>query len=555
MQEQKIKNAKTKDYEMWMIILIIAVVLALVIWMLVNPNALMTIADAGNIFAKNFTWLFLIIPLAMIAVALAIAFSPIGKIRMGGPNATPKYSFYSYWIMLWCAGFGSATVVLSFLDWVDIVQNPPFGLEPLSTGAFRISNALSMFEWGFTTCSLNLFLAIPFCYCFYVRKQNAARLGDVFVTMSKRHTSDWFVKLLNVIFIFVVLGGMACTLGYGVPKVTAVVCELTGATNTNVINIVVIVLMAAIFTGSASLGIAKGVQNLSRINMWIIYIFLGAALLIGPTVYVLDNIVNSLGLMVDNFFTMAANTDPFYNSDYAQNNTLFCYCYSWAYVAMMAGFMITISYGRTFREMILSCMVCIPVGVWVMFGINGSIGMYNQLNGKADYISIYNESGSTAAAIEVVQDMGLGSVLGLVAFGLMMIIFVATAMDGTSIVLAQSTMKKVAVGKEPSFSMKFIWCILLAVIPLVMDMLGAELWIFESMANITGWPVMVIGVFLWIFLWRWFKEDKGIEYGHGSKMDLDSELGKQAAAETAERERLQAEEEAAEKAAKVAAKK
>lgn len=541
MQNPKVKSAKIKDYELWMIVLIAAVVIALVIWLLVSPNAMMTIADAGNIFAKNATWLFLLIPLAMIVVALAVAFSPIGKIRMGGPNATPKYSFYSYWAMLWCAGFGSATVVLSFLDWVDIVQNPPFGLEPLSIESYRMSNALSMFEWGLTTCSLNLFLAIPFCYCFYVRKKNAVRLGDVFATMSKRHIPDWLVKVMNVVFIFVVLGGMACTLGYGVPKVTAVISELTGATNTNIINIIVIVLMALIFTGSASLGIAKGVQNLSKLNMWILYIFLIAVLLLGPTRFILDNIVNSFGLMWDNFFTMATNTDPFYESNYAQNNTLFCYCYSWAYVAMMAGFMITISYGRTFREMILSCMVCIPVGVWVMFGINGSVGMYNQINGKADYISVYNESGSTVAAIEIIKDMGLGSTLGLVAFGVMMIIFVATAMDGTSVVLAQSTMKKVSVGKEPSFPIKFVWCIILALIPLIMDMLGAELWLFESIANITGWPVMIIGVFLWVFLWRWLKEDKGIEYGRGSKMDLNSELGKQAAIETAEREKAEVE--------------
>lgn len=536
MQETKVKSARTKDYEMWMVALIIVVVIALVVWLLVSPNAMAAIADAGTAFAQNATWLFLMIPLVMVGVALVIAFSPVGKIRMGGPNATPKYSFYSYWAMLWCAGFGSATVVLSFLDWVDIVQNPPFGLEPLSLESYRISNALSMFEWGFTTCSLNLFLAIPFCYCFYVRKKNAARLGDVFATMSKRNIPDWFIKVLNVIFIFVVLGGMTCTLGYGVPKISACVCELTGASNTNVVNVVVIVIMAIIFTGSASLGIQRGVQNLSKINMWLLYAFLIAALLLGPTRFILDNIVNSFGIMLDDFFTIGTNTDPFYESGYAQSNTLFCYCYSWAYVAMMAGFMITISYGRTFREMILSCLVCIPVGVWVMFGINGSVGMYNQMNGKADYISVYNDSGSTAAAIEVVQDMGMGSVLGIVIFGLMMIIFVATAMDGTSVVLAQATMKKVAVGKEPLFPMKFIWCVILAVIPLVMDMLGAELWLFEAIANITGWPVMIIGIFLWIFLARWLREDKGIEYGRGSKMDLDSELGQKAALETTQRE-------------------
>ena len=536
MQDQKTSGAKARDYDLWIIILIVCIVIALVIWLFVSPGAMTAISDAANAFAANITWFFLLVPVAMIVVALIIAFGPVGKIRMGGPNATPKYSFYSYWGMLWCAGFGSATVVLSFLDWVDIVQAPPLGIEALSNEAYRFSTAQSMFDWGLTTCALNLFLSIPFCYCFYVRKKNAARLGDVFATMAPGKVPEWVVKLFNFIFIFVVLGGMTTTLGYGIPKLTACICALTGATNTNIINVVMMVVLAVIFTGSASLGIAKGVQNLTRINMIILYIFLGVTIILGPTIFILDNFVQSFGLMVDNWFSMATATEPLLDYSYGEGQTLFCYCYSMAYVAMMAGFMITISYGRTFKEMIMSCLVCIPVGVWVMFAINGGMGMKMQLDGKLDLLAIYNEEGSTAAAIATVQNSPLGPILGVIAFGLMMLIFVATAMDGTSVVLAQSTMKKVAVGKEPSFPMKFIWCIILAAIPLVMDAMGAELWLFEAVANVTGWPVLVIGIILWIFLYKWIKQDKGIEYGPGSKQDLESEAGKAEAALVAARE-------------------
>ena len=536
MQDKKTSGAKARDYDLWIIILIVCIVIALVIWLFVSPGAMTAISDAANAFAANITWFFLLVPVAMIVVALIIAFGPVGKIRMGGPNATPKYSFYSYWGMLWCAGFGSATVVLSFLDWVDIVQAPPLGIEALSNEAYRFSTAQSMFDWGLTTCALNLFLAIPFCYCFYVRKKNAARLGDVFATMAPGKVPEWVVKLFNFIFIFVVLGGMTTTLGYGIPKLTACICALTGATNTNIINVVMMVVLAVIFTGSASLGIAKGVQNLTRINMIILYIFLGVTIILGQTIFILDNFVQSFGLMVDNWFSMATATEPLLDYSYGEGQTLFCYCYSMAYVAMMAGFMITISYGRTFKEMIMSCLVCIPVGVWVMFAINGGMGMKMQLDGKLDLLAIYNEEGSTAAAIATVQNSPLGPILGVIAFGLMMLIFVETAMDGTSVVLAQATMKKVAVGKEPSFPIKFIWCIILAAIPLVMDAMGAELWLFEAVANVTGWPVLVIGIILWIFLYKWIKQDKGIEYGPGSKQDLESEAGKAEAALVAARE-------------------
>lgn len=270
--------------------------------------------------------------------------------------------------------------------------------------------------------------------------------------------------------------------------------------------------------------------------MWVLYIFLAVTLIGGPTIFILDNYVNSFGLMVDNWFSMATGTEPFDDTSYGKGNTLFCYCYSMAYVAMMAGFMITTSYGRTFRQMIMSCLICIPVGVWTMFAINGGMGMKLQMDGTLDVISIYNEEGSTAAAIAVVQNSPMGPILGVIAFGLMMLIFVATAMDGTSVVLAQATMKKVAIGKEPSFPMKLIWCIILAAIPLVMDALGAELWLFEAVANVTGWPVLILGIILWVFFFRWIKQDKGIEYGPGSKMDLDSEAGKAEAALVAARE-------------------
>ena len=420
MQDKKTSGAKARDYDLWIIILIVCIVIALVIWLFVSPGAMTAISDAANAFAANITWFFLLVPVAMIVVALIIAFGPVGKIRMGGPNATPKYSFYSYWGMLWCAGFGSATVVLSFLDWVDIVQAPPLGIEALSNEAYRFSTAQSMFDWGLTTCALNLFLAIPFCYCFYVRKKNAARLGDVFATMAPGKVPEWVVKLFNFIFIFVVLGGMTTTLGYGIPKLTACICALTGATNTNIINVVMMVVLAVIFTGSASLGIAKGVQNLTRINMIILYIFLGVTIILGPTIFILDNFVQSFGLMVDNWFSMATATEPLLDYSYGEGQTLFCYCYSMAYVAMMAGFMITISYGRTFKEMIMSCLVCIPVGVWVMFAINGGMGMKMQLDGKLDLLAIYNEEGSTAAAIATVQNSPLGPILGVIAFGLMM---------------------------------------------------------------------------------------------------------------------------------------
>lgn len=515
--EEQVKLAGMKNYDLSMIIAPLAVILVCVIWLLSSPDALTTLSSVANGFVNNTTWFFLLIPLILLGIVLWWAFTPNGSIRMGGPLAQPKYSIYSYAAMLWCAGFGSATVVLSFIDWVQYSLAPPFNVAPMSYDAFYYSLPYSFFNWGITTCVLNLFLAIPFCYSHYIRGHDALRLGEVFAIMSGKKLNEGFVKLLNFIFIFVIMGGMACTLGFGIPKMTACLVELFGFTNTNAVNIGVALFCAAVFTTSASLGIKKGIQNLTRINMILLYGFLAIVIIVGPTTFIFDNMVNSFGVMLDNFFTMALNADPIYGSQFAQSNTVFYYCYSWAYVAMMAGFIVAISYGRTFREMIFSCIICIPAGVWMMFGINSSTAMYNQINGVYDLGKVYTESGSTAAAMSVIKNLGIPEGLSVIIFFFMMLIFIATALDGTSVVLANATMKGVELDKEPSFQMKFVWCMALTVVPLVIDFLGGEMWHFEAIVNLTGWPVMVVGIIMWFFLFRWLREDKAKAKAMGLK--------------------------------------
>jgi BCCT family betaine/carnitine transporter len=516
-KEEKNKVANVKDYDKSLIIIPVLLVAITVIWLLVDPEALTALSSVATVFVDKTTWIFLIIPLVLLVVLIWWACTPNGNIRMGGPLAQPKYSFYSYATMLWCAGFGSATVVLSFLEWAVYSQAPPFNTAPMSLDAFYYSLPYSFFNWGITTCALNLFLAIPFCYSFYVRGYDVLRLGEIFAYMSGKKISSGLIRFLNFIFIFCIMGGMTCTLGFGVPKMSACLVDLFGFTNANVVNIVILVLCSAVFTVSASVGIKRGIQNLTRINMILLYAFLAIAVIVGPTTFIFDNIVTSFGVMIDQFFTMALNADPIYGSKFAQHNTVFYYCYSWAYVAMMAGFLTVISYGRTFREMIFSCVICIPAGVWLMFGINSSTAMYNQINGIVDVGAILNESGSTAAAIAVVKHMGLGDVLGVAVFGLMILIFIGSGMDGTAVVLANTTMKSAEQNNEPSVKMKLIWCLILAAIPLLVDALGGELWHFEAIVNLTGWPIMVVGIFMWVFLFKWLKQDKAKAQALGLK--------------------------------------
>ena len=54
----------------------------------------------------NLDWLFMITANLVFLFCLVVAFSPLGKIRLGGADAKPEYSYLTWLAMLFAAGVG-----------------------------------------------------------------------------------------------------------------------------------------------------------------------------------------------------------------------------------------------------------------------------------------------------------------------------------------------------------------------------------------------------------------------------------------------------------------
>ena len=60
-----------------------------------------TITDVSKFFYLKFDWLIMWLPLLAFTVCMVVALSPrFGNIRLGGKDAQPEYSFFS-WILYW----------------------------------------------------------------------------------------------------------------------------------------------------------------------------------------------------------------------------------------------------------------------------------------------------------------------------------------------------------------------------------------------------------------------------------------------------------------------
>lgn len=485
------------SFDKTLVIVPIVLVILLSLWFFLNPEgSLQSLNDFGNFFVSKTGWFFLLFSVFMVCFSAWWAFGKYGKVKLGGKEAKPKYSMGAYIIMLFSAGMAAGSVVFSMSEWMYYYTAPPWGIEPQSLEAAEVALPYAYYNWGIGVSCLNMLLAIPFCYSYYIKKNPSLQLGDVAMEMigSQKPYMKSVAKGINLIFIVCVLGSLCCTMGLGIPNISKCICTVFGLQNEILVSILFIVLIAIIFSFSSYLGISKGLQKLSKINITWAFIFLGVMLFGGSTLFILDNITNSLGLMVNNYAKMALNADAVFGRGFGQSWTVFFYCYAWGFVAMTAVVIVKVSYGRTFREMILGNTLAISAGLWVLFGINSSNGMALQLKGKVDIVSILQNQGQHEAIIAILKESLLGPTFGVLAFAIMMIFFVSTTMDAASLALAEASTKKLNLNEEPNPILRLVWCIVLTLVPLTLTFLGAGLDSLQSLCNLIGWPIMIIGI-------------------------------------------------------------
>ena len=486
-----------KSFDKTLVIIPIIFVALISIWFIASPEgsqvALNGIAD---FFVSKTGWFFLLFAAFITVFSLWWAFGKYGKVKLGGKDAKAKYKFPLYVAILFCAGMAAGSVIFSMSEWMFYYTGPPFGIEPKSLEAAEMALPYAYFNWGIAVSSLLMLLGIPYCYSYYIRKNPSLQLGDVAIEMvgSKSKNNKVIAKIINLVFIICVLGSLTTTMGLGIPNITKCLVAVFGFTNPMLVSVLFIVITAVIFSFSNYLGLSKGLAKLSTITLCIAGFFLAVMLFGGDTLFILNNITNSFGQMIQHYPEMAFNADAVFGRGFGQGWTVFFYCYCFGFVAMTAVIIVKTSFGRTFREMIIGNTMAVPACLWVMFGINSSNGLSLQLSGKADIISVFEEQGHHEAIIAVLRESILGPTAGVLVFTVMIVFFVATTMDAAAISLSETSTKALKIGDETHPLLRLTWCIVLTLIPLALTFVNAGLSSLQSLANLLGWPIMVIGI-------------------------------------------------------------
>jgi BCCT family betaine/carnitine transporter len=451
-------------------------------------------------------FLFLWFTVAVFAVLLWFAFGRYGSVRFGGCDARPEFGTLSWIGMLFCAGIGTSLLYWATIEWVYYYQGPPFGIEPGSAEAAHWGATYGLFHWGPLAWALYCLPALPIAYAFHNRKIPFLRISQACRGVIGDRADGPLGKLIDVLFIFGLVGGTGTSLGLGTPILSESISSLTGIERTFGLDAFVILVWTAIFGTTVYLGMEKGIKRLADLNVYLGFLLCAFVLFAGPTVFILDTVTNSLGLLASNFFKMSLYTDPVGGSGFPQTWTVFYWAWWIAYAPYMGLFVARISRGRTVREVVAANLVWGSFGCWLFFAVFGNTALHDQLNGTVPVIEIMNEVSPQAAIVAVVEALPLGKVV-LVLFVAMCFVYSATTLQASAYTIASVASRDLVAGEaEPLRWNRLFWALALGGMAVALLYLGG-LKPLQTASLIVAVPlILVIALSVWSLL-RWLKED------------------------------------------------
>ena len=198
---------------------------------------------------------------------------------------------------------------------------------------------------------------------------------------------------IDIIAILTTVIGIATSLGLGASQING---GLQYVFDIQINEFIIIVIITIIGLISVCLGLDVGIKRLSQMNMLIAICLLVLVLLLGPTVFILNAMVQNAGVYLNQLIQLSTWTEAYNSSVYQNGYTLFYFTWWFAWAPFVSLFIARISYGRTIKEFVIGVLIVPSLIVFIWMGVFGNAAIYLVLNGIGDIGAAVSGNASTA---------------------------------------------------------------------------------------------------------------------------------------------------------------
>jgi len=404
---------------------------------------------------------------------LILAFSKYGKFVLGGKDTTPEFGNFSWASMLFCSGIGGGILYWSGVEWAYYVNQPPFGLEPLSQDSYMLASAYGAFHWGISGWALYCLPTVVIAVPFYHYKLGSLRLSSGLRGLRGNQVENSILgRCIDLIFVIVAIGGSGGSMGMYIPVISAGISELYGVDHNLTLDLSVLLFCTLLFALSVFLGLKKGIRMLSNINVVTALVFLLFILLLGPFKEIIALSGDAIKQLIQKYGEMST-LGISGKSEFAETWTIFYWAW-WLALGPQVGLFVTrVSKGRSLRQLITGMIFFGSLGCFLFYMILGNYAINLELSGQLAVSEMMANEGHRITATKVLLTLPFGS-LFLFAYCLMVVIFIATSYDSVSYVIAYHVKRTSSEMNEPDRKMRLFWASILAMLPAALFIINLD---------------------------------------------------------------------------------
>ena len=488
-----------------------AVVLGVAVLSIIFPETAGSVMENSQSWiVANVGWFYMLAIGIFVAFAIIVALSSWGSIRLGRDDDEPEFGLMSWFAMLFSAGMGVGLVFYGVAEPLGYTTSSPKpGWDVEGVEASGVAMAQTFLHWGLHPWAAYAVIGLAIAYAMH-RRGRPVSIRWALEPIFGDRVKGWIGDVIDVLAIFGTVFGIATSLGLGAQQIAAgmQVIGLVDEVTTNFL-VVLIIVITFIATLSVVSGVGAGIKWLSNGNLTLAGLLAVAALLFGPTVFIFQNFVESLGIYLSEVFHLTLDVGAYTRSEEAQSwfagNTLFYWGWWIAWAPFVGVFIARISKGRTVRQFVAGVLLVPTLVGMIWFSIWGGNGLFRQWFGSGDLGDITAEE-SMFRIFEQFPATQLLSVLGII----LVAVFFITSSDSGSLVVDM-----LASGGHPNPPMwsRVVWALLEGVLAAAL-LLSGGLTSLQAGSLMTALPFSVILLLMCVALVKALSLDRAVLSEH-----------------------------------------
>ena len=468
----------------------------------------------------NLDWFFMLSVNLVVLFCLVVAFSPLGKVRLGGKEAKPEYSYLTWLAMLFAAGVGIGLLFFGVLEPVTYFQSPPLGVEKIYDTATvytaentpdidaadtqkvaALAIATTTFHWGLHGWAVYAIVGLALAFFAY-NKGLPLTIRSAFYPIFGERIWGWPGHIIDTFAIFAGLFGLATSLGFGAQQVTAGLNYLFDVPQ-NIWTMVALILgITTIAMFSVLSGINVGIKRLSQFNITLAFVLLGVVMILGPTGYIFRSMFAGLkeyAVQILPLSNWVRRPDKAFMHGWAT----FYWAWWIAWAPFVGSFIARISKGRTVREFMCFVLILPTLLCLLWFSVFGGTSIHefltNGYTGVTETVEAYKPELVLFKMFDVLPWTMLLSCAGMT----LTIIFFVTSSDSGSLIIDTIA----AGGKvDAPAAQRVFWAWAEGLVAIVL-LVGGGLTALQAASLSTGLPFAVVLLGMCVCVWMGLRRE------------------------------------------------